>query len=224
MVAESLPLSVVILAAGSSARMGSAKHLLPFHDGVLSYQNRLLMLQRALPDAKSFCIFLKSPHDQDIIQNPPGLDISCIFESTLDTVGFQGQSTILGSMAGLLSAFHFDPSSAWLVLPCDYPLMTAEEVKRLRAQYESPVTCLENGQGLMEPYAAIWSPEALAVLRDQVLGGLTDYRTVPRNAITNLGGKLVRPLYYHSLFNANTREDWDHAMGLLARQNLDTAS
>ena len=173
------------------------------------------MLQKALPDARRFCVFLKFPSDQEHIENPLGLDISCVFESALDKTSYQDQSTGLGSMAGLLCAFQTDPDSAWLVLPCDYPLMAVEEIKRLRAEYKSPVTCFQNGQSFMEPYAAIWSPEALAALRDRVATGLTDYVSVPRKLITDLGGKLVRPLYYHSLFNTNTREDFDHAMNLL---------
>jgi molybdopterin-guanine dinucleotide biosynthesis protein A len=215
MAAELGPLSVVLLAAGNSVRMGTPKHLLPFYDGLVSYQNRLLMLQKALPDARRFCVFLKFPSDQEHIQSPPGLDISCVFENALDKASYQDRSTGLGSMAGLLCAHQTDPNSSWLVLPCDYPLMTVEEIKRLRVEYRSPVTCFQNGQSFVEPYAGIWSPEALAALQGRVATGLTDYVSVPRNLITDLGGKVVRPLYYHSLFNTNTREDFEHAMNLL---------
>jgi molybdenum cofactor guanylyltransferase len=205
MASELGPLSVVLLAAGNSVRMGTPKHLLPFYDGLVSYQNRLAMLKKALPDAKRFCVFLKFPSDQEHIHSMPGLDVSCVFESALDKGDYQDQWTGLGSMAGLLCAFQTDPGSAWLVLPCDYPLMTTEEIKRLREEYNSPITCFQNGQGFMEPYAAIWSPQALATLRGRVASGLTDYVSVPRTLMADIGGKVVRPLYSHSLFNTNTR-------------------
>jgi molybdopterin-guanine dinucleotide biosynthesis protein A len=198
--------------------MGFPKHLLQCYDGLPAYQNRLEMLQSAIPDAKSICLYLREPSQQAEVESPPGFRLELLYESSLMTTNFRDLDTHTGSIAGLLVAFQTDPTCDWLVMPCDYPLMTAKEVKRLYDTYEDPITCFENGQGLLEPYAAIWSPQALALLEERVSNGLTD-RSVPRDVISDLNGTRVRPLYFHSLFNTNTMEDWEHAMSLLSSEN-----
>jgi hypothetical protein len=43
----------------------------------------------------------------------------------------------------------------------------------------------------------------------------------PRKVIEELQGTRVRPLYDHSLFNTNTKEDWEDAMRLLVGRKDD---
>jgi len=212
MAPETRPFNLLVLAAGSSTRMGSPKHLLPYSDGRPSYQNQLEMLQEAFPDTQNTYLFLREPSQQAAIQNLPSLRIQFIFETSLITSEFPDKNAALGSVAGLLAAFQKDPNSDWLIMPCDYPLMTIKELRHLRAHYRDPVTCFENGRGLLEPYAAIWGPDALGQLVENVAQGFGN----PRKVIEDLQGTRVRPLYDHSLFNTNTKEDWEDAMRLIA--------
>ena len=209
------PLSILLLAGGTSSRMGFPKHLLQFSDGCPAYRNRLEMLHSAVPDAKSICLYLREPSQQAEVESPPGLRMTMLYASSLLTTDFPDRYTRLDSIAGLIVAFQSDPTCNWLVMPCDYPLMTADEMKRLRTKYQDPVTCFENGQAFLEPYAAIWGPEALASLEERVSNGQM-HHNLPRDVISDLSGTSVRPLYSHSLFNTNTMEDWEHAMTLLS--------
>jgi molybdopterin-guanine dinucleotide biosynthesis protein A len=111
--------------------------------------------------------------------------------------------------AGLLAAFEIDPDSHWLFIPCDYPLLTMEELRHLRAQYTEPVTCFENGRVLTERWVSIWGPEALAQLEENVENGFRD----PGKVIRDLKDKRIRPIHSYSLFNTNT---WEKALSLLA--------
>ena len=204
-------LNVVLVAAGRSSRMGYPKFLLPRPDGRPSYLETLEMLRIACPDARHVYLLLREPSPQHgQLQNPRGLRMEFLYQSDLDVD--PATTAAVGPGATLLSAFQQDPRAHWLVMPCDYPLMTAPEIRRLVAQYKDPVTCFENCRGSLEPLVAVWGPDALHHFAHLSSNGVFDMT----RAIETLGGTRVRPSYDHSLFNANTREDWEHAMSLVA--------
>jgi molybdopterin-guanine dinucleotide biosynthesis protein A len=66
-----------------------------------------------------------------------------------------GQTHLSGPAVGPHVAYHSDPTSHWLVMPCDYPLLYADELRGLYEQYRHPVTRFKNGQGSLEPPVAI---------------------------------------------------------------------
>lgn len=199
--------SIALLAAGDSVRMGSPKHLLPDADGTPVYLSRLMMLRQLFPDVQDICLLLRDSSQCALTPIPPGLGVQtlCVDAST-QAMRQRGPATTI------LAAFALNPKSHWLFVPCDYPLLTAPELKHLLQQYRDPVTCFENAQGVTEPLVAIWSPMAIsriatdAALTREHLSGLVD----------RLAGTKIPSLYDHSLFNANTREDWDDATHLLA--------
>jgi hypothetical protein len=57
---------------------------------------------------------------------------------------------------------------------------------------------------------AVWGPEALKRLNKNVAQG----RNGLNYAITQVGGKIVKPLREEWVRGANTKEEWDKAMGL----------
>ncbi|KAK8194396.1 hypothetical protein M8818_007586 [Zalaria obscura] len=117
-------------------------------------------------------------------------------------------SSDIGPAAGLLAAYDADPEAHWLVLACDYPHITASDLGALLEAYEAPVTCFVNEEGFHEPLVALWSPEALRKLRQNVSNGING----PARTIKMLNGKRMRPEREMALFNANTPQEWETAL------------
>ncbi|KAK3325011.1 MobA-like NTP transferase domain-containing protein [Apodospora peruviana] len=200
--------NLLLLAGGQSSRMGRPKSLLPFPDGRPSYLHTLETLHRACPEAEGAYMTLREPSQLLQHNQLPSLPVEVHFI-------YNSQPENLGPGQGLMSAFEHDPASHWLVMPCDYPLMTASELKHLLAHHhpeDSPVTCFESGRAELEPLVAIWGSSGLAHAAQQNATTHADLQRVVRE----VGGTKIRPLYDHSLFNTNVQEDWDAAMGLLA--------
>jgi molybdopterin-guanine dinucleotide biosynthesis protein A len=63
----------------------------------------------------------------------------------------------IGPAASLLAAHAHDADPHWLVLACDYPLVTVEALRQLREEFEELVTCFVNRDGFVEPLAAAWA-------------------------------------------------------------------
>ncbi|PVH93455.1 nucleotide-diphospho-sugar transferase [Periconia macrospinosa] len=206
---ESSPgLSIALLAAGDSVRMGSPKHLLPDADGTPVYLSRLTVLRQTFPDARNLCLLLRDSSQCSSTPIPPelGARILCVDAST-------PESRPRGPAVTFLAAYSSNPTSHWLFVPCDYPLLTAPELTHLCNEYRDPVTCFENAQGITEPLVGIWSPLALS----HIAANAMSTRQHLMELVDRLEGNKIPPLYDHSLFNANTREDWEDAVQLLAQ-------
>lgn len=200
-------LSIALLAAGDSDRMGSPKHLLPGADGTPAYLSRLMMLRQVFPTVQDLCLLLRDGSQCASTPIPSGLGarILCVDASAQ-------ASRQRGPATTILAAYGLNPRSHWLFIPCDYPLLTAPELRHLFHQYRDPVTCFENAQRIAEPLLGIWSPMAIAHIAAEALYT----REHLAELVDRLEGMRIPPLYDHSLFNANTREDWDDAIHLLA--------
>jgi molybdenum cofactor guanylyltransferase len=204
-------LRFMMLAAGKSSRIGSPKFLLPLPDGRPSYVHGVEMLQRAFPDAENIWLWLRDPSQLMADEVPGSLNVKLFYETVhVDHSHLKNARGL--PVNGLLAAFEIDPTCHWLFIPCDYPLLTMEELRHLRVQYTEPVTCFENGRGLTERWVSIWGPDALARLSDNVVKGFPD----PGKVIQDLKGKRTSPIHNYSLFNTNTKEEWEEAMSLLA--------
>ena len=204
-------ISALILIGGRSTRMGSPKFLLSFPDGQPAYRKCIALLAEALPEADNICLCLHDPSQQDLACQDFGhARVKLLLSDTPPNV-----TADQGSPAHCILAAHAnDPSSHWLVMPCDFPLLTVEEVEHLRAHYIEPLSCLQNSRGVSEPLLAIWSPESLVRLSMKI----AEEGVSVAAAFHEIGGRKIKSLYDHSLFNTNTRDEWDHAMRLLEKQ------
>lgn len=60
----------------------------------------------------------------------------------------------------------------------------------------------------------MWSPQALKELRENVKQGILG----PNSVVRRLQAKTICPRDEQWLFNANTKEEWDHALELKAKE------
>lgn len=195
----------LFIAGGFSTRKGTPKHLMPHSDGRPAYQHTLEHLMNALPLTDTFYISLRD-EDQTLEMDLAGSHkISKHIEPIYDST-----SVPLGPVAGLIAAHICAPSATWLIVGCDYPLLTAHTLQQLMREYVPPVTCFGNEQGLLEPLLAIWSPRALGRLAENVAAG----KCGPSMTVEELDGKILTPHDENWIFGANTTEDWDAAMSI----------
>jgi molybdopterin-guanine dinucleotide biosynthesis protein A len=196
--------NVIVLAGGQSSRMGHPKFLLPHVNGRPSYVHIVETIHQALPDVCRIVFLLHEPSQRPLVREETSVPLEFSYDQ-------DATSMRSGPATGLAKAMELAPSSHWLLYPCDYPLMTPEELRRLRSLHQHLVTCFEDAQGRPEPLLSIWSPVAIAhgVRRN------AETRDDLRSVIEALNGTRIRPMYDHSLFNTNTPEEWAAAMALL---------
>ncbi|KAK2808323.1 hypothetical protein FQN50_004883 [Emmonsiellopsis sp. PD_5] len=161
-------------------------------------------------------------YDEDILPRVVGRN------GEMDTSKLWDEKSLdIGPAAGLIAAYHADPSATWLVVACDFPFLTTSALKLLRQEHftpahatngmssdESLITCYRNAKGHCEPLLALWTPDALRMLERNVKQG----KTGPRFVIEELGPRGVRtvsPGEERWLFNANTEDDWKEVRGSL---------
>ncbi|GAM91375.1 hypothetical protein ANO11243_094250 [Dothideomycetidae sp. 11243] len=180
--------------------MGSDKFQLRLPDNSLLWVRLAKELEQAFNKEDIYISF----HDQ---QQRARADVpsDCQYQIVYD------QLSEVGPAAGLLSAYSTDTEAYWVVLACDYPLMSRLELSRLFHKFEEPVTCFENLEGFVEPLIGIWSPSALRMLVENVRHG----HCSPTKAFRQLRGKTVLPLNPQSLLNVNTPAEWEGALQLL---------
>lgn len=212
----------LLLIGGRSARMGTAKHLLPWIDDRPLYQHTLKQLQGACPASETLYISLRDIEQFQTLELNDSNFVSMRIQPIYDSTGHNPQSDRThnldiesnGPAAGLLAAYNFSPTTTWLVAGCDYPLLKTAALRQLVHEYIAPITCFSNSEGWCEPLLAIWSPAALQRLRENVLRG----RSGPNAVIRSIGGKIIKPKEEDWIFGANTRHEWEVAMQMAREQ------
>ena len=194
----------LLVAGGSSIRMGAPKHLLPHKDGRPAYQHTLEHLMKALPLTDTFYISLR---DEDQISH---MDLagSHKISKHVEPIYDPTFNIPMGPAAGLIAAHICAPSATWLVVGYDYPLLTPRTLQQLLNEYVPPVTCFGNQDGFVDPLLAVWSPHALGRLLENVAAG----KCGPSMTVEELDGKILTPRDGSETFGAETPEDWDVAM------------
>lgn len=201
--------------------MGSRKELLrlPPSNKPL-FIHLLLVLSQAFPESDTLYMSLRTKAAADELCRHS--EISRVSADTLSLRVNQDRdlrvrilldtedscSDDIGPAAGLMAAYREDPSALWLVVACDFPLLTPSALGQLRAGFAAPVTCFVNREGFSEPLLAIWSADALRRLERNVVDGILG----PSSVVRQLEGKGIRPDEEKWLFNANTKEEWAVAL------------
>jgi molybdenum cofactor guanylyltransferase len=186
----------VVLAGGRSTRMGSDKGKLNYH-GKPQREYVADMLESLGIEA-----FISCRNEQAVEMN----GYKTITDSFLD----------MGPTGAIMSAFLYDPNTAWIALACDLPLLTKGVVQNLIAQrnptaiataYRSP----ENENGFPEPLIALWEPKSFP----ELLRFLSQGIMCPRKVLINSDTHLIDPSVPEALMNANTVEDKTKAFSML---------
>lgn len=211
-----MTLQALILAGGQSSRMGSRKELLPHPSGLPMYQYIIEILSQAYPELDTVYMSVKNEdyvppsemHRNQAEENR--VSVRFIYDQQLDN---RDESDI-GPAAGLLAAYRTTSETNWLVVACDFPLLTVRTLQRLisaQEQQSSSVTCYRNSKGFCEPLLAVWSPEAL----EKLAGNVRQGRTGPRFVLDELpDAQVMSPEDEMELFNVNTVEEWGEACNL----------
>ncbi|KAF9692136.1 hypothetical protein EKO04_009888 [Ascochyta lentis] len=207
---DSDSMKLLILAGGQSSRMGSPKHLLPIPStNQPLYQQLVHVMHIAFPETHTihFSVTDNSALD-DVLQQgemllptktgPRHVGLKRISDKAAQNIG---------PAAGLIAAHRYDQNANWVVVACDFPLLDPAALCQLRESYQAPITCFVNSAGFSEPLLAVWGPEALRKLLENVEAG----RSGPNYTVKQLKGKLIAPTEHDWILNTNTREEWDVA-------------
>ena len=183
----------LILAGGKSTRMGVDKSEMDYH-GVPQSDYLFQLL-------KAFVSTVYLSYRPDYI---PETHYQVIKDTFLD----------LGPYGAVLSAFRFNPNSAWLAVACDIPMLDESMLELLIRQRDPDkiATCFHDpATGFPEPLITIWEPRAYPVL----LQWLGEGNSCLRKILINTDCKIIHTDRPEVLRNANTPEESQILKGLL---------
>ncbi|MBX2962557.1 MAG: molybdenum cofactor guanylyltransferase [Cyclobacteriaceae bacterium] len=138
----------LILAGGKSSRMGTDKALIDYH-GKPQREYLFDLLSKYCAQVYLSC--------KEAAHVPPQLN------------PLPDHYDLNTPLNGILSAFNFNPATAWLTVPVDMPLIDAETIKYLidHRNPEKIATCFWDSTGkLPEPLLALWETSANNLLSD----------------------------------------------------------
>lgn len=230
---EDINIIPLLSIGGQSSRLGFRKEPLRLPDSLLEFEYALITIHDAIPAADTiyislhdesqlesikFCLDIPahphthtpgaagaSPDEHHHYPNFPALEP--IFD--LEGVGD------IGPAADLLAVHAAYPAATLLVLGCGYPLLPPTALQQLILEYEPPLTCFVSAEGFVVPLIAVWSPEALDALAEEVREGRTGLNRV----VGMLKGKTVRPLRDIWITGFNTRAEWEDALKVLQQRH-----
>ena len=145
------PLNGLVLIGGLSTRMGYDKSRIQYH-GLPQVDYMVSVLKP----------FVMQTYISGRMEQVAGNDYQVIEDVISDS----------GPMNGVLSAFHRDPESAWLIVACDMPLINTRTTEQLTIARDpgKMATCFRNPvTNMPEPLLSIWEPAAFIFLQNQIL-------------------------------------------------------
>ena len=191
----------LVLSGGKSVRMGMDKGSIAYH-GKSQRQHVYEMLQSVCADVFVSCN--STQFEAARKENLPVLEDK-----------FEG----LGPIGGMLTAFEFDPFSAWFVIACDLPFLRAEtlEYLSLHRNKEKAATAFYDPEGRFpEPLITIWEPRSYPVLKQALEAGLR----CPRKVLINSDAELLTAPDTKELQNINHRSEYDTVLEELKTKEL----
>ena len=194
----SAPVYGLVLAGGKSSRMHTDKAALSYHGrSQLTEAMRLVtpLVQRAFVSVRA-----------DQIDDPLRAGFAQIIDREVN----------VGPIAGIMAAQAQFPDVAWLVIACDLPFLNAGTLEHLLAARDpacDATAYLSSHDGLPEPLCAIYEPAS-----DKTLAAyLREGRQCPRKFLLKGNVHLIAAADARALDNINTRDEYDAALGALAR-------
>jgi molybdopterin-guanine dinucleotide biosynthesis protein A len=175
----------LILTGGKSRRMGQDKSLIDYH-GVTQIDFLVDLLNPFVSKVYLSCHPNRIPETQHQVISDTFLD--------------------LGPFGGVLSAFRFDPNSAWLVVACDIPLLDEETISHLIRQRDPDkvaVCIFDPETELPEPLLTVWEPKAYPILLQFLSQGVSCLR----KSLINSDSKQIHIDRPEVLRNANSPEE-----------------
>jgi molybdopterin-guanine dinucleotide biosynthesis protein A len=176
-------LNGLVLCGGKSSRIGRDKSLINYHGK--SQRDFLVDL------LGQFChqVFISGSKNSKISQTniPDHFDL----DSPLN---------------GILSAFHFDPQSAWLTVPVDMPNINTKAIEYLlkhRDEHKTATCFLDSDGKDPEPLFTIWEAKAKPMLFDFFNSG----QVSPKKFLIENDVCLVKAPSLSILTNINTEEE-----------------
>lgn len=197
-------LNGLVLAGGKSKRMGRDKSSIQWHGKEQQYFIADLL--------KPLCneVYISHRQDQEVETNKN-------YKTLTDTY------TGIGPYGAILSAFQFQPDTAWLVVACDLPLLDNDTLKYLLANRNADAmatTFQSPFDGLPEPLITIWEPKS----REVLLSFLDNGYTCPRKVlIKSENAHVLIPPDPKALMNVNTPEDFKKAEQIIQNHELHNA-
>lgn len=145
------PYTGLVVCGGNSSRMGTDKSLLEYYGRPQRYHIAELL--------RPFCakVFLSLNASQAEEGAFPWFTDLPEYENT-------------GPMAALLTAYHYLPGSHFIVIGCDYPLLSSRELEQFIAPIGKDVLSkafYNRRAGLYEPLLAYYAPPMYHRIREQ---------------------------------------------------------
>ncbi|MEX2442190.1 MAG: molybdopterin-guanine dinucleotide biosynthesis protein B [Alkalispirochaeta sp.] len=185
------PVTGLVMVGGQSTRMGRDKCAIETHQGVSA-------ARRAVDLLSDVCdrVCISARPDQRLpadVVSVPRVD-----DRFLD----------FGPVGGILTALYREPRTAWLVVGCDLPLLTTQDLQYLLSRRDpfkvATAFAVGDGDNLRpEPLCAVWEPRS----RGRILSFLQEGAGRPRWILRNGAVHLVEPENPNATYNANTPAD-----------------
>lgn len=186
----------LVLAGGKSTRMGRDKGSIQYH-GV----SQRVFASRLLSECCD-AAFVSCRQDQVPTLEPELQPLVDTFEN-------------LGPTGGILTALHFKPDVAWLVVACDLPFLSLKSLRALiDARDRAKVaTAYQNPDDhLPEPLIAIYEPRS----REGLLEAVRNGQNCPRKFLLQSDCKFILPETPDIIANINTPDEHRVALSKLS--------
>ena len=177
----------LILAGGTSSRMGADKAWMNYHG-----KPQVIWLYELL-EGLGLNVWISL---QQADGRPAGRN------TVQDFPAFQGH----GPLSGVLSAAQqIGADTAWLLIGCDYPLYGTAELRHLiAARRAEALATVYTAEDRILPFPAIWEPAMLACLESDFHAGRYSMRRSLEDRADRL--QIISPLSPASLQSADTPE------------------
>ncbi len=188
----SRPLYGLALVGGKSQRMKKDKGSLDYFGKAQGHHVYNLL------DEVCEKTYISLREEQSDLSYLNGLEDYCLSDRFLD----------MGPLGGLLTAFQKHPEASWLVLACDLPYISKENLESLikGRNYFKKATCFKNPEkGWPEPLCTIYEPSSIKAFHQYLSLGII----CPRKVLMNMPHELLVANSDLTLQNINTPEGYE---------------